>query len=155
MNDHDDERALTLTRYIDAPPHKVYRAWTEPSLLTQWFTPPPYTTPRAELDVRPGGSNLVAMRGPDGPEILNHGVYLEVKPNEKLVVTDAYTRAWEPSAKPFMTLVLTFDPEGQGTRYTARVLHWSAEDKRQHEAMGFHEGWGKATDQLEAVVAKL
>ena len=55
-----NERELIITRMIDAPPEKVWRAWTEPALLTQWFTPPPFTTPSAELDVRPGGSNVTA-----------------------------------------------------------------------------------------------
>ena len=146
---------LILTRTIDASPEKLFRAWTEPELMKQWFAPLPYTTPHAESDVRPGGSNLVVMRGPDGVDMPNRGVYLEVAPNRRLVLTDAYTKAWEPSEKPFMTLILTFEPEGRGTRYTARVLHWSEADRKEHEAMGFHEGWAAATDQLEALVARL
>ena len=51
------DRELVLTRLIDAPRDAVYRAWTEPELLKQWFAPKPFTTPVAELDVRPGGSN--------------------------------------------------------------------------------------------------
>ncbi|MGE0387652.1 MAG: SRPBCC family protein [Gammaproteobacteria bacterium] len=147
------ERELVLTRLIDAPREKVFRAWTEPELLKQWFTPRPWTTPVVEIDLRPGGSNYILMRGPDGEEFPNHGVYLEVVRNERLVLTDAYTRAWEPSAKPFMTVVLTFEDAGGRTRYTARVLHWSVADRQEHEKMGFHDGWGKATDQLEALVA--
>ncbi len=99
-------RELVLTRLIDAPHDKLYRAWTEPELLKQWFAPLPYTTPRAELDVRPGGASLVVMRAPDGNEIPCRGVYLEVVPNERIVFTDAYTEAWVPSEKPFMTVVL-------------------------------------------------
>lgn len=144
-----NDRELVLTSLIDAPRENVYRCWTEPKLITQWFTPPPWTTPRAEVDVRPGGSSLVVMRGPDGQEIPNPGVYLEVVPNEKLVATDAFVRAWEPSAKPFMTLILTFEDAGEGkTRYTARALHWSAEDCVAHEKMGFEKGWTQATKQL-------
>jgi uncharacterized protein YndB with AHSA1/START domain len=75
---------LVLTRLIDAPREKLYRAWTEPELLKQWFAPLPYTTPAAELDVRPGGSSLVVMRGPDGQDMPNRGVYLEVMKNERL-----------------------------------------------------------------------
>lgn len=147
-------RELVLSRHIAAPREKVYRAWTDPELVVQWFTPPPYVTIRAELDVRPGGSSLIVMRSPEGVEIPNPGVYLEVIPNEKLVVTDAYTKAWEPSAKPFLTIHLTFEDEDGGTRYTARALHWSVADKEAHEKMGFHEGWGIATDQLTALVTK-
>jgi len=147
---------LKLVREIDAPRHLVYRCWTDAEILKRWFAPLPYTTPHAELDVRPGGSSNVVMRGPDGNEFPNPGVYLEVVENERLVSTDAYVRAWVPSAKPFMTLVLTFeDIGGDRTRYTARALHWSAEDRTAHEEMGFHQGWGQATDQLAAVAGEL
>jgi uncharacterized protein YndB with AHSA1/START domain len=151
----DASRDLVLTRLIDAPREKLFRAWTEPALLMQWFAPLPYTTPRAELDVRPGGASLVVMRGPDGVEMPNRGIYLEVVRNERLVFTDAYTAAWEPSPKPFMTVILTFEDEGGKTRYTARVRHWTVADRESHEKMGFHEGWGRCADQLEALVAGL
>ena len=149
------DRELVLTRLINAPREKVYRAWTQPELLKQWFAPKPYTTPIVEMDVRPGGSAYFVMRGPDGKDLPNRGVYLEVVPNEKLVSTDAYVTAWEPSEKPFMTLILTFEDEGGKTRYTARVRHWTVADREAHEKMGFHEGWGLCTDQLEALVAKI
>ncbi|HLY88070.1 MAG TPA: SRPBCC family protein [Acetobacteraceae bacterium] len=155
MTTSAEGRDLVLTRLIAAPPEKLYRAWTDPALLKQWFAPLPYTTPEAELDVRPGGSNLVVMRGPDGGDIPCHGVYLEVVPNRRLVVTDAFVSAWEPSQKPFMTLVLTFEPEGEGTRYTARVRHWSVEDREAHEKMGFHQGWSLCADQLEALAGRI
>jgi uncharacterized protein YndB with AHSA1/START domain len=149
------DHELVLTRLIDAPRDKLYRAWTDAELLKQWFAPLPYTTPVAELDVRPGGANRIVMRGPDGNDLPNRGVYLEVVENERLVFTDAYTKAWEPSPKPFMTVILTFEDEGGKTRYTARVRHWTAADRETHEKMGFHEGWGRCTAQLAALVAKL
>ena len=149
------DRELVLTRLIDAPREKLYRCWTEPELVKQWFTPPPYATIHAEMDVRPGGSSLVVMRGPDGVEMPNRGIYLDVVKNERLVFTDAYVSAWEPSAKPFMTGILTFQNEAGKTRYSARVLHWTPADRETHEKMGFHKGWGIATDQLAALAAKL
>jgi len=155
MSDATSDRELVLTRIIDAPREKLFRAWTDAELLKQWFAPLPWTTPHAELDVRPGGASTITMRGPDGNEMPCLGVYLEVVPNERLVFTDAYTQAWEPSRKPFMTAILTFEDLGGKTRYTARVWHWSVEDRQQHETMGFHQGWGQCTDQLAALVAKL
>jgi uncharacterized protein YndB with AHSA1/START domain len=149
-------RDLILTREFDCTPDKLFRAWTEPALITQWFTPPPFTTPKAELDVRPGGSSVITMRGPDGTEFPNRGVFLEVVPNERLVFTDAYTSAWVPSEKPFMTVKLTFDDLGNNrTRYTARVRHWTLADREAHEQMGFHQGWPTATEQLAALVERL
>ena len=97
------DKELVLTRVIDVPREKLWRCWTEPQLIVQWFTPPPFKTVHAETDVRPGGASYILMKGPDGQEMPNRGVYLEVIRNEKLVFTDAYTRAWEPSAKPFFT----------------------------------------------------
>ena len=146
---------IRFVRSFDAPADLVFKAWTDPEILKKWFAPLPYTTPVAELDVRPGGANLIVMRGPDGKDMPNRGVYLEVVPNERLVFTDAYVRAWEPSEKPFMTVILTFEDEGGKTRYTARVRHWTVADREAHEKMGFHGGWGLCTDQLEALVAKI
>jgi uncharacterized protein YndB with AHSA1/START domain len=149
------DRELVITRLINAPREKVYRAWTDREILKQWFAPLPYTTPVAELDVRPGGSAYIVMRGPDGKDLPNRGVYLEVVPNERLVSTDAYVKAWEPSEKPFMTLILTFEDEAGKTRYTARVRHWTVADREAHEKMGFHVGWGICCDQLAALTAKI
>ena len=148
------DRELVISRIIDAPRERVFKAWTDPELLKQWFAPLPYTTPVAELDVRPGGANLIVMRGPDGNDLPNRGVYLEVVKNEKLVITDAYTEAWEPSEKPFMTVIVTFENEGGKTKYTARVRHWTVSDRETHEKMGFHQGWGQCADQLAALVTK-
>lgn len=153
--DADDPRDLVLTRLIPVPRRALWRAWTEPELLKQWFAPKPYTTPVAELDVRPGGASLIVMRSPEGQDMPNPGLYLEVVPEERLVVTDAYTGAWVPSQKPFLTVILTFADEAGGTRYTARARHWTMEDRAAHEAMGFHQGWGRCADQLEELAKGL
>jgi uncharacterized protein YndB with AHSA1/START domain len=145
-------RDLIVTRIIDATPAKVYQAWTEPALLKQWFCPKPWETPVIEIDVRPGGANLFVMRGPDGSESQMRGVYLEVVPNERLVFTNAYTKAWEPSEKPFMTVIVTFEDHGGKTKYTAQVRHWTIADREAHEAMGFHQGWAICAEQLAALV---
>ena len=150
-----DNRELVLSRLIDAPREKLWRCWTEPTLMVQWFTPPPWKTVHAETDVRPGGSSFIVMKGPEGQEMPNRGIYLEVIKNEKLVFTDAYTSAWQPSAKPFFTGVLTFEDRGGKTLYTARALHWTKEDCETHEKMGFHQGWGIATDQMATLARTL
>jgi uncharacterized protein YndB with AHSA1/START domain len=147
------EHELVLTRLIDAPREKLFRCWTEPALLKQWFAPKPYTTPVAEVDLRVSGASNIVMQSPDGQQIPCPGTYLEVVPNRKLVFTDAYTGDWNPKTdgKPFMTAIITLDDEDGKTRYTARVRHWNAEDKKTHEGMGFHTGWGICADQLAAL----
>jgi uncharacterized protein YndB with AHSA1/START domain len=147
---------LLLVREIAATPERLFRCWAEPELLMQWFCPKPWQVVRAEYELRSGGNSLIVMRGPEGQEHPNPGVYLEVIPNRKIVFTDAYTRAWEPAAKPFFTCTVTFEALGGGrTLYKARAVHWNAADKQAHEAMGFHEGWGKAADQLAELAATL
>jgi uncharacterized protein YndB with AHSA1/START domain len=157
MTEFPQDRELVLTRLIDASPDKVFRCWTDPELMPRWFTPPPWTVSKAEVDLRPGGRNTVTMNGPNGEVVPNEGTYLEVIPNAKLVFTDAFTEGFAPKdGAPFMVATLTFEEaEGGKTRYTARLRHWTAEAKQQHEAMGFHTGWSISTDQLEAVAKTL
>jgi len=150
-----NDRELVLTRIIDAPREKVYRCWTEPELMKQWFVPKPWTAKSVEIDLRPGGSSLVVMADPDGNEYPNPGIYLEVVPNERLVFTDAFTSAWQPSDKPFMVGIITFEEKDGKTLYTALARHWTVEDREAHEKMGFHEGWGQAASQLEDVARTL
>jgi uncharacterized protein YndB with AHSA1/START domain len=150
-----DGRDLILTRTIDAPAEKVFRAWTEPELLKQWFAPLPWTTPTVANDVRVGGGNLFVMKSPEGQEFPNCGVYLEVVKNKRLVFTDAYSAGWEPAEKPFMTVILTFDDVDGKTNYTARVRHWSVADREAHEKMGFHVGWPICAEQLAALVTRI
>ncbi len=147
-------RDLVLTRIFDAAPARVFRCWTDPALLRRWFCPLPWTVASVQTDVRPGGSTLVVMRSPEGKEFPCPGVYLEVVPDRRLVFTDAYTSAWQPSEKPFMTVILDFEDLGDGrTRYTARARHWSIADREQHEQMGFATGWSQCAEQLAGVLA--
>ncbi|HEX8446131.1 MAG TPA: SRPBCC family protein [Sphingomonas sp.] len=156
MTKFSPDRELTLTRWIDAPRGAVYRCWTEAALLKQWFVPQPWTVPEAEVDVRPGGTSRILMRGPDGTENLTIGVYLEVVPDERLVFTDAFDAAWAPkSGQPFMLGIITLSDENGGTRYTAQVRHWTVEATQQHAAMGFDAGWGQCADQLAALARTL
>ncbi len=96
------------------------------------------------------------MKGPNGEVVENPGQWLEVIPNRKLVFSDAFVGDWiAKDGTPFMVATLTFEPEGNKTRYIATVSHWSEADKLQHEKMGFVEGWGIVADQLEALAKKI
>ena len=145
-------RDLFLRRVMHAKPEKIFNAWTEPALLKQWFAPLPWTVSKVETDVCVGGTNLIVMRSPEGKEYPGYGVYLEVVKNERLVFTDAFTKAWQPSEKAFMVAELTFELQGDKTNYTARVRHWTIADRETHEKMGFHQGWGTCAEQLAALV---
>ena len=109
------------------------------------------------MDLRPGGASETTMYGPAGEVFPNRGVYLEVVPNRKLVFTDAFTEGWVPvEGGGMMTAVLTFEPRADGkTLYVARAGHPTVEKLKEHEQMGFHEGWGIVADQLEAIAKTL
>jgi uncharacterized protein YndB with AHSA1/START domain len=96
------------------------------------------------------------MNGPNGEQFGEPGVFLEIVDKERLVFTDAFRPGWRPSARPFMAANVMFEDAGGGkTRYVGRAMHWTAEARKEHEDMGFHEGWGKAADQLEALARTL
>lgn len=160
MTDEKTEgHELRLERLLDAPRANVWRCWTEPKLLEQWFHPQSWTTEVKTLQPRPGGASHIVMRGPDGEESEGIGVFLEAVPEQRLVFTNAFAPGWIPSGRPsvapFMTTIVEMFDEGGKTRYVVRALHWTEEARKQHEEMGFHEGWGKTTDQLEAVAQAL
>lgn len=147
-----DDRELGLERPFACAPERLFEAWTEPKILAKWFAPKPWSVADARCDLRIGGVSRIVMRSPDRAEFPNTGVYLEIEPGRRLVVTDAYVDAWTPSPQPFMTLVLDFLPREGGALYRARALHWSVADREKHEAMGFHQGWPICTEQLAALV---
>lgn len=143
---------LELDRVVDVPPALLWRAWTEPDLLMQWFCPLPWKTTACEIDLRPGGRFRTVMEGPDGERHDNTGCFLAVVPQKLLVFTDALGPGWRPTGSAFMTATVDFQPQGSGTRYIARAFHKDDATKKQHEEMGFHHGWGTALDQLVALV---
>ena len=141
---------LVLEREIDVPQSLVWAAWTMPEHVSKWFTPASWTVADCEIDLRPGGIFRTIMRSPDGAELLNVGCYLEVVPNERLIWTDALLPDYRPSVNPFFTAIVTLEPRGNGTRYTAMALHRDEAGRKRHEDLGFHNSWGKALDRLEA-----
>lgn len=159
MTNIDPARDLVLDRQIKASPETLWRCWTEPALLMRWFCPRPWQVTRAEIDLRPGGRFLTCMEGP-GPEgdtakVESEGCFLAVEPTRRLVFTDALAGGWRPNAAPFMTAIVTFQPQDDTTAYRATVLHNDAAVRARHEEMGFFDGWGTAAEQLEALAQTL
>ncbi|MBV9203249.1 MAG: SRPBCC family protein [Alphaproteobacteria bacterium] len=147
----DPDLDLVLERVVDVPPNLVWAAWTRPEYLKKWFTPAPWQTVDCEVDLHPGGIFRFVMRSPEGQEFPNVGCYLEVIENEKLVWTAALKPGYRPQTAtgnlPF-TAVILLEPHGAGTKYTAIAIHGDRDGAQKHAKMGFHDGWGKALDQL-------
>lgn len=152
----DPEFDLVLERVVDVPPEAVWRAWTDPERLKKWFCPLPWKTTLCEIDLKPGGKFATTMEGPEGQNFSSAGCYLEIVPNERLVWTGALGPGFRPrgaaSEEFLFTAVIEMQRRGAGTRYVATAIHPDVGTRAKHAAMGFHEGWGKALDQLVAMV---
>jgi uncharacterized protein YndB with AHSA1/START domain len=154
---------LVLERIVDVPRELVWMAWTQPEHLKKWFTPAPWRTVDCEIDLRPGGMFRTVMRSPEGQDFPDCGCYLEVIPNERLVWTSALLPGYRPAERPgsgdchelIFTAVLSLESQGNGTKYTATVIHGNEASRAKHEEMGFHHGWGAALDQLVAMVKSM
>ncbi len=142
---------LVLERDVDVPVELVWKAWTTPKHLREWFVPKPWSVTACEIDLRPGGIFSTTMRSPEGQEFPNIGCYLEVIPNQRLIFTDTLLPGYRPSPKPFFTAVLELTRQGSGTHYRAIAVH-GKETRKNHEEMGFHDGWGTVLTQLVAYI---
>jgi uncharacterized protein YndB with AHSA1/START domain len=151
----DPKFDLRLERVVDVAPELVWAAWTEPKHMVKWFTPAPWSTKSADVDLRPGGRFNFVMLSPEGQEFPHQGCLLEVVPNRRLAWTDTMTEGYRPSANPFFSAIVEIAPEGKGTRYVATAIHGTEETRKKHEEMGFHDGWAKALDQLVALAKTL
>jgi len=129
------EHELVLTRLIDAPREKLFRCWTEPQLLKQWFAPAPYTTPVAEVDLRAGGRYRIAS-----PVIgmAVSGEYTTVRPHDLLEF------GWHWDGEDVTSSVtVTLTPNGDGT--TLVVDHDGLADS---EVENHAKGWSDCLDRL-------
>jgi uncharacterized protein YndB with AHSA1/START domain len=147
-----NNRELVFTRVINAPPERVFAAWKDPELLKQWWGTADMTTPSCEIDFRPGGAFRALMRTSDGADYPMRGVFLQIEEPSLIVFTDGYEEGWIPTPDPFITAFFHFEPLEGRTRLVARVLHWSAAERKRHEDMGFAVGWGGSVDKLARLV---
>ena len=139
---------LMVTRQIAAPPATVWNVMV--NRTGEWWCPAPWRAEVTDWDRRPGGRSLITMYGPEGEVMPNEGIFLAWDEGRRFAATDAVTAELAP-AGPFMIGIWEIEPDGEGTRYTARARHWTAEAAQQHEAMGFTAGWGAVADQLAAL----
>lgn len=145
---------LRIARFIRARPETVWTAFTRHG--TEWFTPRPWTTPSVDYDLRPGGRADIVMQSPQGERHEYRGVVLAVEPGRRLVTTGAMTEDWVPQAGEMnFVRIDSFEPEGEGTRYTVVARHWDEKAMQAHLEMGFEPGWGAAADQLAEVAERL
>jgi uncharacterized protein YndB with AHSA1/START domain len=144
---------LTVTRILHAPRTLVFKVWTDPRHLAEWWGPKGFTNPVCEIDVRPGGAILIHMRGPDGTVYPMDGQYREIVEPEKLVFTGS---ALDKNGNPLFEVLntVTFVDMGSSTKL---IMHASVSKIRPEGAphiAGMEEGWKQSIVRLEEYVAK-
>jgi uncharacterized protein YndB with AHSA1/START domain len=148
---------LTLQRVIRAPRKAVWRAWTDPDQLAQWWIPAPTVTRVDRLEVRPGGAFVTRMSD-DGVEFVPHmdALFLVVDEYERIAFTNAVDSRWRPTRPDPIAMVaeILLADHPTGTDYRVIVRHGDPASRARHEEIGFFEGWGSVTGQLAALVEK-
>jgi uncharacterized protein YndB with AHSA1/START domain len=147
------ERELTIVRVFDAPRELVFKAWTDPKHVSQWWGPKDFTNPVCEMDVRPGGALRIVMRAPDGAEHPMKGIFREVVPNERLVFTNIAVDAAGNHLLEGLTIV-TLAEQGGRTKLTLVTRATGLVDLAAQMLSGMDQGWTQSIDRLAAHLAK-
>lgn len=139
--------SLTINRRLNAPPAKVYAAWTDPEKIIQWFGPAPTVlgSVKAKMDVRVGGSFRISFNTEDGQYHEVGGTYREVVPNQRLV----FSWAWHSTPERESVVTVTLKEDGNGTLLS--LNHGQFFDQAARD--GHERGWTGTIDKLERMFA--
>ncbi len=152
---------MVVTRVFDAPRELVWKAWTDPKYIMQWWGPKGFTAPVCEMDFRVGGKLLLCMRTPEGYEGWNAVEYYEIVPYEKIVslmyFSDSKGNKLDPAALGIedqaidgaYDVTLFEDLENGRTKLT----YIGNEPMKSAKESGQFEGWNETLDKVAAVVA--
>lgn len=142
---------ILITREFAAPRPLVFRAYTTPELVRRWWSAELGQTMVAEIDLREGGRWRYVTTSADGHEVGFHGVYREIVPNERLVMTEVYEGM--PDAQAVNTV--TFTQNAGHTTLSLLVQHTSQADRDMHLNAGMETGMQQALQRLEDVARSL
>jgi uncharacterized protein YndB with AHSA1/START domain len=147
------ERELVLTRVFDAPRALVFKMWTDPKHLAEWWGPKGFTNPVCEVDLKPGGAFRIVMRAPDCGEYPMKGVFREIVPPSRLVFTNlAVDKDGHPIIDGLTTV--TFAEEGGKTKLTLQTRGVAVVDYAAAYLQGMEAGWTQSLEKLEALVQR-
>jgi uncharacterized protein YndB with AHSA1/START domain len=162
-NAANETERMVVTRVFDAPRELVWKAWTDPKYVMQWWGPKGFTCPSCEIDFRVGGKFLWCMRTPDGQDGWNGGEYREIVPHEKIVFSmyfadskgnklDPAELGIEHEAIEDAHDVVLFEDLGNGQ---TKLTFIGNDTMRDAIESGQLEGWKETLDKVAAVVEEL
>jgi uncharacterized protein YndB with AHSA1/START domain len=142
------DRTLVIERVFKASPERVFRAWTDPQILVKWWGPEGLNTPDFNMDVRSGGAWRTVMASPKGDKHIVSGVYREITPPTRLVMTWGWEQ--DDGSRGHETVVeLTFEPAPDGnTKMTLVQAEFESVEQRDSHNMG----WDSSFKDLERML---
>ena len=149
----DGDRDMVMTRTFDAPRELVFRAYTEPDRLMQWWGPREWPLAVCKVDLRPGGIWHYCMKGPAGEEAWGRADYKEIEPPKRLVFADAFSDPDANRIPPESQVTIEFEDMGGKTRINSRTTFASAEQRAEVMGMGLIEGMTETLDRLDEHLA--
>jgi uncharacterized protein YndB with AHSA1/START domain len=158
-NQDKNSRELTITRVFDAPRALVWKAWTDPQQLMRWWGPKDYTSPFCKIDLRVGGRYLFCMRSPEGQDYWSTGVFRELVPMERIVLTDSFAdeqgnvvpASYYGMGEDFpqeLEVTVTLEEVGDKTRMTLRHAGMPEGEMREQTRAGWNESFDKLAESL-------
>ena len=147
------DREVIFSRLLDAPRNLVWKVWTHPRHLHEWFGPDGFTITTFEFSFAAGGVWRFTMHGPDGTDYPTVIVFRDIEPPARLT----YDNSWDlPGAPIDFTMIVTLDAEEAKTRLSLRIICASAEAmKTAVERYGVLDGGVQTLARLAAYVATL
>jgi uncharacterized glyoxalase superfamily protein PhnB/uncharacterized protein YndB with AHSA1/START domain len=144
-------KKITITRNFDATPEQVWRAWTEPELLDQWWAPKPWKAETKRMEFKVGGHWLYAMVGPDGTKHWARADYTTITPHKTFSAYDSFCdeNGTPSDLAPSMSWKNEFKATNEGTQVTVQISFKSETDLEKILEMGFESGFTAALGNLE------
>jgi len=146
---------IKVKREFDANPEQVWNAWTNPEILNQWWAPKPWKTDTKEMDFKPGGRWLYAMRGPEGEEHWSFSDYTSISPKDNFQFSDGFcdNEGNVNDETPKSEWNIDFKDLGNSTLVDVKIKYDSLKDLEAFIQMGFKEGFTMAMENLDKLLA--
>lgn len=150
------QKKVNVVREFAAPLAQVWKAWTDPELLDQWWAPEPWKAVTKTMDFKSGGHWLYYMKGPDGTQSYCRADYKNIQPLKSYESIDAFCDENGEINKDFprMNWKTQFSESPKGTKVEIEITYDSVEDLLKIAELGFEEGFTAAHGNLDRLLAK-
>lgn len=148
------KKEILLTRIFDAPRELVFKAWTDPGLVAQWWGPDMFTILTCEVDARTSGTIFIVMHGPDGVDYPMKGVFREIIPPERIVFFSIAMEDEQGNSLMEVLTTVTLEEIDGKTKLTLRAEAVKALPEAAFALSGMEAGWSQSIEKLAKLLAQ-